>query len=167
MEQLLPFPVSVRLWDKLPERDRDFFRFADEYLPLHSNHAARIGLLKTADAARLSSWAFSSLPAGWPERLDARFEHEAFLNVHCCWNDGAKRALVRQWLFERGIPFSRTVYLIYDRNLVVQTTWKMVVRYWDSFAWSVGYAMLAVDHTLRWSCCFHHEEILVFGSRGQ
>lgn len=46
---------------------------------------------------------------------------------------------------------------------VVQTTWRMVVRYWDAFAWSVGFKMIAVDQTLRWACCFHDEELIVFG----
>ena len=35
MEQRLPFPVSVRPWDVLPEDDRGFFCFTDDYLPLH------------------------------------------------------------------------------------------------------------------------------------
>jgi hypothetical protein len=42
-----------------------------------------------------------------------------------------------------------------------------VVRYWDAFAWNVGDAMIAVDHTLGWACCFHHEEFFVFGSRSR
>jgi len=167
VEQQLPFTVSVRLWDHLPERDRDFFCFEDDYLPLRSDHAAQIGLLAAEDAARLSSWAFSSLPAGWPERPDERFEHEVMLNIQGCWNDEARRAEVRKWLFDRSVPFSRSVYLLYDKKRVVQTTWKMVVRYWDAFAWSVGYSMIAVDHTLTWACCFHHEDMFVFGSRSE
>lgn len=167
MEQRLPLPVSVRPWDELPERCRDFFCFTDDYLPLPTDHAAQIGLLAPDDAARLWSWAFSSIPPGWPERSVERFEHEAVLSAHDCWNDATKRAEVRRWLYDRGIPFRRAVYLLYDRNQVVQTTWKMVVRYWDAFAWSVGYAMIAVDHTLRWACCFHHEEVFVFGSRSE
>jgi hypothetical protein len=164
MEQLLPFPVSVRPWNELPERDRGFFCFADEHLPLHPNHAAQIGLLVPADAARVSAWAFSAIPPGWPDLSDQRFESEASMVVADCWNEEGRRGEVRRWLFDRGIPFRRTVYLLYNREQVVQTTWRMVVRYWDAFAWSVGYAMVAVDHTLQWACCFHHENVFVFGS---
>jgi hypothetical protein len=164
VEQRLPFRVAVRLWDDLAEPDRGLFGFADGYLPLHPNQAAQIGLLAPADAVRVTEWAFAAIPPGWPDRADQRFAHEADLVIRDCWDDPARRAEVRRWLFERGVPFARTVYLLYERGRVVQATWRAVVRYRDAFAWSVGYAMVAVDHTLRWACCFHHEDVIVFGS---
>jgi hypothetical protein len=167
VEQRLPFPVVVRPWDELAEPDRGFFCFADDYLPLHPNHAAQIGLLAPADAARVTEWAFAAIPPGWPDRTDQRFEHEAELVIRDCWDDPARRAGVRRWLHERGVPFGRTVCLLYERGRVVQATWRMVVRYWDAFAWSVGYAMVAVDYTLGWASCFHHEDVIVFGSHSK
>lgn len=164
MEQRLPFPVAVRPWDQLAERDRWFFCFTEDYLPLRPNHAAQVGLLAPADAVRVTEWAFAAIPPGWPDRSGQRFEHEAELVIRDCWDDPTRRAEVREWLFERGVPFARTVYLLYERGQVVQATWRMVVRYWDAFAWSVGYAMVAIDHTLQWACCFHHEDVIVFGS---
>lgn len=167
MEQPLPFSVAVRPWDELPEsvRGRLALGGADERLP--PADAARIGLLEPADAARLSAWALASIPPGWPELPDARFAHEDVLSLRDRWDDPAGHAAVRAWLYGRGVPFGRTVYLLYDRDRVVRTTWKVVVRHWDAFAWPVGYAMVAVDHTLRWACCFHHEDVVVFGSRGE
>ena len=167
MEQRLPFPVAVRPWDELPESDRGFLCFAEDYLPLHPNHATQIGLCTPADAARVTEWAIEAIPPGWPEHIDQRFEHESQLVIREWWEDRRRRDDVRRWLYETGIPFSRTVYLLYDRGRVVQTTWRMVVRYWDAFCWSVGYAMLAVDHSLQWACCFHHEDVIVFGSHSR
>jgi hypothetical protein len=167
MEQRLPFPVSVRPWDDLMGSDRFFFDREGAYLPLHPNHAAQIGLLDQPDAARLCEWAYSALPLRWPDCTEQRFAREAQCVVRDGWNDAGRRAEVRRWLFERGVPFRRVVYLIYERDRVVQTTWRMVVRYWDAFAWSVGYAMVAVDHTLLWACCFHHEDVFVFGTHEQ
>jgi hypothetical protein len=167
VDQQLPFSISLRTWSELPEQERDFFCFEDEYLLLHPNHAAQIALLAPADAARLASWAFAAIPPGWPDRTNERFQFEEHRSTHECWIDPARRAEVRHWLFDRGLPFRRTVYLIYERDRVVQTTWRMVIRYWDAFAWPVGYAMLVVDHTLDWACCFHHEDVIVFGSCGQ
>lgn len=164
MEQRLPFPITVRPWDTLPEADTGFFCFADDYLPLHPNHAAQIGRLEREDAARLTRWAFASLGHGWLHGTEQRFGHLSTRDIQGCWGEAEARSGVRRWLFERGIPFRRTVYLIYPDNCVVQTTWRMVVRYWDAFAYSVGYAMVAVDHTLQWACCFHHEDALIFGS---
>jgi hypothetical protein len=165
VKQRLPFPVTVRTWNELLEPERGFFCFADDYLPLHPNHAAQLGLLIPSDAARVTEWVFTAIPPGWPDRADERFEHEAYLSIRDCWNDPARRVGVRQWLHDRGVPFGRAVYLLYGRERVVQTTWRMVVRYWDAFAWSVGYAMVAVDHTLQWACCFHHEDVIVFGEK--
>lgn len=167
MEQCLPFPVTVRPWDALPEHERGFFYFDDDYLPRHPNHAAQIGLLVPTDANRVIEWAFSAIPYGWPDRTEHRFEQEAQLGIRDSWTDAARRAEVRRWLFERGIPFRRVVYLLYEHGRVVQASWRMVVRYWDAFAWSVGYAMVAVDHTLQWACCFHHEDVIVFGSHNK
>ncbi|MFN0019833.1 MAG: hypothetical protein ACKVP0_16370 [Pirellulaceae bacterium] len=165
VEQQLPFPISTRPWSELSERERGFFGFGDAYLPLHPNHAAQIALLASADVQRLTSWASTSIPAGWPDRTEQRFPFEEKKSVCDCWNDEVRRAEIRHWLFERGIPLRRTVYLIYEKDRVVQTTWRMVVRYWDAFSWSVGYAMIGMDHMLQWACCFHHEEFIVFGSR--
>jgi hypothetical protein len=167
VKQLLPFPVSVRPWDELLKWDRSFFCFTDDYLPLHPNHAAQIGLLTPADASRLSEWVFEAIPPGWPERGEQRFKYGARIVVRDSWHDTVRRSDVRRWLYQRGIPFRRTIYLIYERNQVVQTSWRMVVRYWDAFAWSVGYAMIAVDHTLEWACCFHHEEVFIFGTHSK
>ena len=50
------------------------------------------------------------------------------------------------------------------RAITYSATHPLVVRYWDAFAWPVGYAMLAVDHTLQWACCFHHEDVIAFGT---
>lgn len=167
MDQRLPFSVSIRPWPELSEPDRSFFSFGDAYCPLPASHAAQISLLVPADAKRVAAWAFSAIPPGWPDHTDARFMYEKQLNISGCWDDAGRRADVRRWLFDCGIPFRRTVYLLYERDRVVQTTWRMVVRYWDAFAWSVGYAMVTVDHALQWACCFHHEDMIVFGTHNK
>ena len=163
MEHRLPFPVSTRKWDTLTDWERSFF-IGDDYLPLHPNHAEQIRLLEHDDAFRVDNWFSSNYPAGWPEHSQFRYPHEESISLDGCWDDGAGSARVRDWLFGRGIPFGRTVYLLYERDRVVAATWRMVVRYWDAFATSVGYAMLAFDHTRQWTGCFHHEDVIVFGS---
>lgn len=164
MEQQLPFPISTRNWIELREEDRSFFFFGDEYLPLHPNHAAQIALLDAKSGENVSTWGFAAIPQGWPDSNEIKYTAEESLSIADCWNESTRRSEVREWLFGRGVPFRRVVYLLYEHR-VVQTTWKMVVRYWDAFAWSVGYAMVAVDHTLEWACCFHHEDVIVFGSK--
>lgn len=167
MEERLPFAVSARNWSDLSDDERSFFQFDDEYLPLPADHAAKISLVEHGDATRLATWAFASIPPGWPDRADGGYAIEERLGIRDSWNDPVRREDVRRWLYERGVPFGRTVYLLYERDRVVRTTWQMAVKYWDAFAWSVGYAMIATDHTLQWACCFHHEDVIVFGKHGR
>lgn len=165
MDHQLPFPIEVRRWEELKESERRFFCFQDEYSPLHTNHAAQIGLLVPKAAKQVDDWATAAIPVGWPDSVTGSFPFEEQRNIRDGWDNPVERAAVRKWLFDRGVPFCRTVYLLYDRNMVVRTTWRLVVRYWDAFAWSVGIAMYVIDHTLQWTCCFHHEDVIVFGGR--
>jgi len=55
------------------------------------------------------------------------------------------------------------VYLFYDRAMILSMPWKIVLRYWNAWAWSVGYSMIAVDSTCQWACMFHHENMIEFG----
>lgn len=160
-----PFPVSGRAWDELANNQRRFFQFRDDYLPLPPTHAAEIRLLDRADAARVADWAFRAVvPDGWLH-FGGGFPFESRLMIGDSWNDGTARREVRAWLYARGVPFSELVYLVYERDEVVEVPWKSVVRYWDAFAWSVGVAMIAVDASAAWACGFHHEDVIVFGSR--
>jgi len=158
---MVPIPLQYRPWQELTERDREFF-CGDRYPTLPPNHAAQIRLLTRDDAVRLTDWAVWSIPAGWPDRGE-RFGEDVSFGTYDSWEDEAGLDEVRRWLFDRGIPFRREVFLLYERHRVVWTTWKILVRYWDAFAWSVGYEMLAFDPTLRWACCFHHEDVIIFG----
>src|SRR5690242_19213894 len=121
MDRRLPFTISTRPWLELSERERSFF-CGDDCPPLPSQHAAQIGLLAIADADRLATWVFSAIPPGWPDRTEARFEYEDQLNVSECWNEKARGAGVKRWLFDQGVPFRRTVYLLYAQHQVVETT---------------------------------------------
>ena len=165
MSSMLPFSVAAIPWTELSEPDRRFFCFQDDYLPLPAAHAAQIRLVAPEDGGRVRQWAWAAIPHGWPDATEHRFPAEQKLNIQNCWNEERELARVRQWLHDRGIPFEREIYLLFDHDQVVQTTWKILVRYWDAFAWSVGYAMVAVDSTLQWAICFHHEEVIVFGTK--
>jgi hypothetical protein len=158
----LPFSVSTRSWEELNESERSFFCFQDEYLPLHPNHGAQIHLLLKEDANRFTNWVWSSIPSKWPEPMEY-FKYNESLVIQDSWNDETARTKVKRWLYDKNIPLKQTVYLLYNKDHVVQTTWRMVIRYWDAFAWLISYQMIVVNHTLSWACCFHHEDIIIFG----
>ena len=88
---------------------------------------------------------------------------EKYVLLSGVWSDPIRIQCIRDWLYQTGVPFSNRVFLLYD-NAVVSTDWKIVVRYWDAFAWSVGMEMVALDESRPWVCSFHHEEIITFRS---
>ncbi|MEM1370174.1 MAG: hypothetical protein AAGG02_19665 [Cyanobacteria bacterium P01_H01_bin.15] len=156
----LPFAISTKSWLDLNENEKRFFE--DESC-LHPSQIEHIQLLKPAAARRFTTWAFSSIPSGFPD-YDGGYPNKCKISIHDSWNDETSIQKIREWLHSLGIPLARDVHLIYDFDCVVQTKWNVVVRYWEKFAWSVGYAMTCIDHTLRWACCFHHEDVIVFES---
>lgn len=161
----LPFPIEVRPWPELSAMERSSFGFRVDDPPLPPRDASRIGLVVGDDATRLAGWAFSSIPPGWPDGSEAYSAIDESIYVGHVRGDDELQRSVRRWLFDRRVPFGQTVYLVYPCDVVVRTTWKLVVRHWEAFARSVGYAMMAVGDDLRWACCFHHEGWFVFGDR--
>ncbi|MCC9658798.1 hypothetical protein [Rhodopirellula halodulae] len=79
------------------------------------------------------------------------------------WNTDDGVQSVRQWLHDRDVPYQTTVYMFYDRRMILTMPWRLLVKYWDAFAWSVGYAMVATDSSCQWACMFHHENVIEFG----
>ena len=154
------FPeVSIgRSFDELSEKERAFF-VGDHYLPLDASHCERIRLLAREDALKLWSW----MP--FKHRVFGASGNSLFNDIDSIrleWN-ADEDPEVRDWLFKRGIPFAREVFILHhDRRTVIRTDWKMLVRYWDAFSWSVGVEALVIDRSVSWCCRLHHESVLVF-----
>jgi hypothetical protein len=164
MTTTMPADAEFVAWDDADDAARGFFCFADEYLPLPREHSLQIGIATHASAKLLCKWVDASLPANWSPDW-THFPHESIFRLsdeH--WNTDTGSQAVREWLHERHVPYASTVYLFYDSSRVVSLPWKLVVRYWDALAWSVGYAAIATDKTARWACSFHHENVILFGS---
>ena len=70
---------------------------------------------------------------------------------------------VRKWLFGRGVPFKSAVYLSYQPEWAIATTWKMVVKYWDDFWYPGSDDLRVVDESLSWALLFWHESVAFFG----
>lgn len=155
----LPFELTGRRFSELSERERCFF-IGDEYLPLPPGHDAQIIRLDRDCADLVKSFARGGLSQ---DRVGDfhRFPILDHKLLHDKWCSESDIQDVREWLHSLGIPYGQAIFLWYD-DIVVLTTWKLLLRYWDAFAWSVGTAMHAFDHTLRWVCEFHHEDIISF-----
>lgn len=163
MTASLPFEIETTGWNDLNEVQRDFFCFEEEYLPLPEQHLLQIHRLSSSSAERVWRWLGPSLPSGWPESEPHFSDQTAFQLDHGDWNSAEDVQSVRQWLHDLGVAYASDVFLVYESNKIVRMPWKLVVKYWDALAWSVGYAMIAMDPSRQWACCFHHENVIVFG----
>jgi hypothetical protein len=149
-------------WNQLTGEQREEFFIGDEYLPLPETHADRIRVLQGTVAREFIKEALAGVP-GYSSSATSRFTKEESILLSGVWNDQKRIQEVRDWLHHRGLSYSTPVHLLYD-DLVVETDWKIVVRYWDALAWSVGVEMLALDSTKSWTCSFHHEDVVTFYS---
>lgn len=159
------YETHFQPWDHLSEEQREKFFIGDEYLPLPEAHADRIRVLQGTAAREFIKQALAGVP-GYSSSATSSFTKEESTLLSDVWNDPQKIQQVRDWLHHRGLGYSTPVYLLYD-DLVVATDWKIVVRYWDALAWSVGVEMLALDATKSWACSFHHEDVITFLSYEQ
>ena len=85
------------------------------------------------------------------------FKYQKFLNIVDSWNSNDEIAEVRVWLFELKIPFDQDIYMLYDEN-VIKAKWKVFVKHWDIFSWSVGISLNIVDQTRSWMLEVHYEK---------
>src|SRR5258708_4441163 len=61
---------------------------------------------------------------------------------------------VRKWLFARAVPFKAPVYLSYQPDEAIATTWKMVVKYWDDFWYPGSDDLTVVYDSFAWALVF-------------
>jgi len=68
---------------------------------------------------------------------------------------------LKQWLYERGIPFSKNVFILADQ--AIYTTWKIIVEYAFEAFWNKD--VYVFDQSLTW-CLFHfHHDKYFFGNK--
>lgn len=157
--QLQDYLKEFTAWDMLSERQSSFF-CGDDDLPLPPSHAARIARLHGIRAVEFIRLALYQTPNNSSD-ASTHFKHKQIMLLEDVWRDQTKIAAVRDWLYQTGVPFSTQVFLLRHEE-VIAMDWKILVRYWDAFAWSVGVEMLVVDQTQSWLCAFHHEQVITF-----
>ena len=159
---MLDFTPTLIRWSQLSPSERGYSWLEENYGSVPQTHLESIARVDVADRPRLNSWLDRVLPQKSADRLC--FPNSELLHLTDeSWNTDAGVQTVRQWLYNRSVPYRTTIYCFYDRDQVLCLAWRLLVKYWDAFAWSVGYAMIATDSTCQWACMFHHENVIEFG----
>jgi hypothetical protein len=150
-------------WSDLEPACRGLPHIADDFAAVPATHIQQVRRISDESLAGMQEWLRARLPVsrsrdqlGYPESHILRLDDDS-------WNTEAGSRSVRQWLHDRGVRYGTTVYLFYDDPLILSMPWRILVRYWNAWAWSVGYSMTAVDSTCQWACMFHHENVIEFG----
>ncbi len=76
----------------------------------------------------------------------------------------AEERRVRKWLYQRGIPFQQRVWLSYDGQCGIETTWKILIKYWSAFYYPSSDDLTVIDGSFNWALFFFHEDEVFFGS---
>lgn len=78
--------------------------------------------------------------------------------------DHDEDARIRKWLYRCAIPFDQIVYLSWQPQWAVMTTWKMLTKYWMAFYYPISDDLSIIDESLQWCVLFHHEHRIHFGT---
>lgn len=147
--------------DQFPLR----WRFTDPgYDVLPAVHLAQLKPLAPEDARRL--WD-TILQTGLHRAVpfaDGFFRHFIGTPVGDSHGDKDEGRRVRKWLYRCGIPFRQRVWLCYEPETAIETTWKVLLKYWTALYYPISDDLTVVDESLNWAVLFHHEEEVYFGS---
>jgi hypothetical protein len=94
---------------------------------------------------------------------DDRFTDHAYRQVTARDDSPEYLREVRKWLFERGVPFRTVVRVHHYYGETVETTWKLLVRYWPLFYSGFRDDAVVTDRTFAWALSFCHEGPWTFG----
>ena len=160
---MIDFTPTVTKWSDLAVSNRGFAWLEENYGPLPDVHLESICRVNSADTGRLNSWLGRLLPQTSMDQLGFP-NSEVFRIADENWNTADGVQAVREWLHDRGVPYKTTVFAFYDQDQVLMMPWRLLLKYWDAFAWRVGYSMIATDLSCQWACMFHHENVIEFGA---
>lgn len=69
---------------------------------------------------------------------------------------------IKKWLYNRGIPFAKWVYVLPNySNVPLMMTWKMVIKNYETLFFADD--VVIFDETNQWCLSYWHEDELFFG----
>jgi len=99
--------------------------------------------------------------------LNVPFKHNFFKNVNSFDVDPDNRKRTKKWLYQTGIPFKKEVLVSWTKTEAAIVPWKVVVKYFDSFYYSIGDDLTIIDEGLAWAILFFHKEQIFYGNNNR
>lgn len=123
---------------------------------LAEEDAAQISVLYGDAATRFITNILEAVP-GYSTTANRHILQQDSLNLAQLAGQANESEVVRQWLYQTGVPVAAPVYVLYQAHnefWVVATTWRILVNYWEAFTFGVAVDMLVLDSTKDWLCRF-------------
>jgi hypothetical protein len=93
---------------------------------------------------------------------DVPFKTNFFKTIDKAKNYDTNKPEIRKWLYRRGLPFDKPVFLSWQPNDAMIVPWKIFIKYFDSFNHSGD--LTIIDQSLTWALLFYHESEIYFGT---
>jgi len=71
---------------------------------------------------------------------------------------------VKKWLYQRGLPFNKLVFLSWDKENAMIVPWKLLVKYFNCFYYPIADDLSVIDQGVNWALLFYHEHEIYFGT---
>ena len=71
---------------------------------------------------------------------------------------------VEKWLYKRGFPFEKEVFLSWGAETTMIVPWKLLIKYFDDFFYPVADDLTIFDKSLNWAILFFHHSEIFFGT---
>ena len=141
------------------------WRFTDpKYDVLPPDHLAQVHPLDDRSAELIWKLIFDSdIHAADPFK-PGFFRHHESTKIGDSHGDPNEDGRIRKWLYRCAIPFDHVIYLSWQPMWAIQTTWKMLVKYWTSFYYPIMDDLTVIDESLDWCVLFHHEHEIHLGT---
>ena len=141
------------------------WRFTDpRYDVLPPIHLAEVKPLAPAEARRLWDLILQADLHRAVPFTEGYFRSVVSTRIGDAHGNDVEDRRVRKWLYQRGIPFRQRVWLSYEPEWAIETTWKLLVKYWTAFYYPISDDLTVIDGAFTWALLFYHEEEVFFES---
>jgi hypothetical protein len=77
---------------------------------------------------------------------------------------GENQTEIKKWLYQRGLPFEKQVFLSWDDHTGMIMPWKIFIKYYDGVFYTGCDDLTIFDESLQWAILFYHEDEIYFGT---
>lgn len=95
---------------------------------------------------------------------DIPFKKEFYKKVEKVTILKENRREIKKWLYQRGFPFNKEVFLSWNETEAMIVPWKLLIKYFDSFYYTGSDDLTVIDQSLSWALLFFHEDEVYFGT---